>query len=113
MKGIKLFGRLSVLLLIFFSLQGEVILRYANLSRESSGKHTTIPKGVAERQKLIKLQCFTKKILLATVPEPCIARHDELYGFEIKTIYNDGYWYPVTFKSVLLSHLRGPPSSNS
>jgi hypothetical protein len=109
MNGIKLFGRFSIMVLIFFSLQGEVILRYVNLSRENSGKHATIPKGVAERQKLIKLQCFTKRILLATVPEPSIASYGELAGFKIKKTYNCVHRCAVPFRSVHYSPLRAPP----
>lgn len=113
MSGLKLFGRLSITLLIFFSLQGEVILRYADLFKGKVGNHIPVQKKNKERQRLIKLQCFTKNFQPATVPHPPICHISQLTGFEFKIqcfIHNEA---ERSLKEPAPSFLRGPPSVNS
>jgi hypothetical protein len=100
-------------LLIFFSLQGEVILRYADLFKGRFEKHIPVQKKIAERQHLIRLQCFTKKYQLAIIPQPLVCHNDQLTGFEFKIQYFIHNEATRPLKEPDSSFLRGPPSSNS
>lgn len=68
MKRVKFFGRLSLVLLIFFALQGEVVQRYVDLFQGKLEHRSAVPKKTAERQLLIKLQCYTQKFLPIALP---------------------------------------------
>jgi hypothetical protein len=113
MNGLKLFLKLSITLLIFFSLQGEVILRYADLFKGKIEKRIPVPKKIAERQQLIKLQCFTKNFQPATVPQPLVCHINQLVGFEFKSLYFIHDEAESLLKEPGSSFLRGPPSANS
>lgn len=112
MKALKLFGKLSIILLIFFSLQGEVIMRYADLFKEKTEKRIPISKNIAERQQLVKLQCFTRNIQTATIPAHLVCQIDQLAGFEFKTFYFILDEAERLLKETGLSFFRGPPSLN-
>ncbi|MDB4923089.1 MAG: hypothetical protein JWQ54_5072 [Mucilaginibacter sp.] len=113
MNGLKLFGKLSIILLIFFSLQGEVIMRYADLFTKKIERHIPVRKNLAERQKLIKLQCFTKNFQPAVVPQSLICHLDQLIGFEFKIQHFPHNEAIRAFSEPGWSLLRGPPSANS
>lgn len=112
MNGLKLFGRLSITLLIFFSLQGEVIMRYADVFNGKIEKRIPLPKKIAERQQLIKLQCFTKNFQLATIPQLPVSYINQLVGFEFKIRYFIHDEAERLLKEPGSSFLRGPPSAN-
>jgi hypothetical protein len=112
MNILKLFGKLSIILLIFFSLQGEVIMRYADFFNGKIEKRLPVPHKIAERQLLIKLQCFTKNFQPATIPQP-VCQIDQLIGFEFKTLYFIHNDTRGRLNEPRLSFLRGPPSANS
>jgi hypothetical protein len=110
LKRVKFFGRLGLVLLIFFTLQGEVVQRYVDLFQGRLEHRTAVPQKTAERQLLIKLQSYTQKFLPVALPAAI--------NFE----------YPVFFKPVAkigyaivnedlcglpdpeYTSLRGPPS---
>jgi hypothetical protein len=68
LKPVSLFVKSGLALLIFFSLQGEVVQRYIELFQGQPPHHATIPKKTAERLGLNKLQCYTQKFIPVALP---------------------------------------------
>ncbi|MFC0514932.1 hypothetical protein ACFFGT_12010 [Mucilaginibacter angelicae] len=69
---IKLFryiSRLSIVAIIFFSLQGEVIMRYAEMFKTKTEQKASSTKKNDEHQRLIKLQCYTQKFHVLALPQ--------------------------------------------
>jgi hypothetical protein len=69
---ITLFGhisRLSIVAIIFFSLQGEVIMRYAEMFKAKTEQKASSTKKNNERQRVIKLQCYTQKFDVLALPQ--------------------------------------------
>ncbi|MEO3405447.1 hypothetical protein AAFN85_16170 [Mucilaginibacter sp. CAU 1740] len=69
---VKLFrhiSRLSIVLIIFLSLQGEVIVRYAQMFKVRSEQKFQSIKKNDERRRLIKLQCYTQKFQVLALPQ--------------------------------------------
>jgi hypothetical protein len=62
LKSFKVISRLSVILLIFFSLQGEAIARLAEAFGHKIDHTTAFVKRNDTRQRLVRLQCFTQKL---------------------------------------------------
>jgi hypothetical protein len=55
--------------IIFFSLQGEVIVRYAQMFKAKTEQKVSATKKNDERQRLIKLQCYTQKFHVLSLPQ--------------------------------------------
>jgi hypothetical protein len=114
LKPVKFFGKLSLVLLLFFSLQGEVVQRYVDLIQGKLEHRATVPKKTAERQQLIRLQSYTQKFVQVALPPEAI--HYE-FCLPVKPIAKIGYF--ITDCGVFdrpqpeLPSLRGPPSINS
>src|SRR6201991_3624940 len=68
LKPVSFFVKSGLALLIFFSLQGEVVQRYLQLFQGQPQHHTSIPKKTAERLRLNKLQCYTQKFIPVALP---------------------------------------------
>jgi hypothetical protein len=113
LKSVKFFGKLSLVLLIFFSLQGEVVQRYVDLFQGKLEHRTSIPKKTAERQQLIKLQCYTQKFVSVALP------FSSCYEFCMPVRPVAKISYIITDSELIeladtpLPSLRGPPSINS
>jgi hypothetical protein len=113
LKHFKLFGKLSIVLVIFFSLQGEVVQRYADLFLGKPEHRASVPKKTANRQQLIKLQCYTKRFLLVALP------FGTCYEFclPVRSIARTSYIIadrgPIELPHTELPFLRGPPAVNS
>ena len=113
LKRVKFFGRLGLVLLIFFTLQGEVVQRYVDLFQGKLEHRTAVPKKTAERQQLIKLQCYTQKFLPVTLPPETLFEFPVSFRSLPKINYiiveNEHYDLPDAEHT----SLRGPPSINS
>lgn len=60
--------RIGIMLLVFFSIQGEVVQRYMLLAHGDKDNHHIIDKKTVEHQQLHKLQCFTQRLQPVDVP---------------------------------------------
>jgi hypothetical protein len=113
LKPIKFFGRVSLVLLIFFALQGEVVQRYADLFKGKLEHRAAVPRKTAERQQLIKLQCYTQKFLPVALPPEGLFENPLYFKPVAKisyvTINKEHYDLPDAEHT----SLRGPPSINS
>ena len=110
----KFFCKIYLVGLIFFSLQGEVIQRYVDLFQGKLEHRAAVPEKTAARQHLIKLQCYTQKILPVALPAT-IAWSD--FSIPVNTIAKSSYFIadsqftgPPATKH---QSPRGPPSINS
>jgi hypothetical protein len=111
MKSLKLYSKISIIILIFFSLQGEVIQRYFTLFQSHKlGYHLRVPKKTVERQQLIKLQCFTQKLQPLITPYNTEFNFQPILGFEFKTIFPATYVAKLCFTQKTPASLRGPPA---
>jgi hypothetical protein len=110
MRLLKLYGKFSIIILIFFSLQGEVVQRYIDLFQGKLQHRVCVPHKTAERQQLIKLQCFTQEL------QPIALPPDIRYDFqlpsevEIKKTLPVPYDDEICFIEKIPSSLRGPPA---
>ena len=109
----KFIGKVSIVLLIFFTLQGEVVQRYIDLFQGKLEHRSSVPPETAKRHQLIKLQCFTQKISPISLPAgtqfafqtPVKILTSKIYLInDISFIDNCSISYP---------QLRGPPCLNS
>lgn len=109
MKPVSLFVKSGLALLIFFSLQGEVVQRYIHLFQGQPQRHATIPKKTAERLRLNKLQCYTQKFIPVALP----AGANIEVPLPVCILVNTGFHFsddasvPAPAKTNL--SLRGPP----
>lgn len=113
MNPAKFFGKLSLVLLIFFSLQGEVVQRYVDLFEGKLEHRSEVPKKTADRQHLIKLQCYTQRFLPVVLPAGLNFEFCNLPTPVAKVSYiiTDSKLINPPFKE--RPSLRGPPSVNS
>jgi hypothetical protein len=109
LKSISLFVRSGLALLIFFSLQGEVVQRYIQLFQGSPQGHTAIPKKTAERLRLNKLQCYTQKFTPVALPAGANIEIQLPVCFLFNTGFHlsDDALVPTPGKA--FPSLRGPP----
>ncbi|MDB5111376.1 MAG: hypothetical protein JWR67_2490, partial [Mucilaginibacter sp.] len=113
LKAVKFFSKLSLVALIFFSLQGEVVQRYVDLFQGKLEHRTSVPKKTAERHQLIKLQCYTQKFVSVALP------FNAYYEFSLPIRSVTKIDYIITDSELIEladttpPSLRGPPSINS
>ncbi|HMI60313.1 MAG TPA: hypothetical protein VK518_05375 [Puia sp.] len=109
MKPVSLFVKSGLALLIFFSLQGEVVQRYIQLFQGQPHHHATIPKKTAERLRLNKLQCYTQKFTPVALP----ASVNIEVPLPVRFLVNTGFHLSddalVPIPDATIPSLRGPP----
>jgi len=109
LKPISLFVKSGLALLIFFSLQGEVVQRYIQLFQGQPQQHATIPKKAAERLRLNKLQCYTQKF--TPVALPAVTNFE--VAIPVCILFNTGFHLSddalVPSPRKAIPSLRGPP----
>jgi hypothetical protein len=106
----RLIGRLSVIVLLFFSLQGEAIVRLVDAFGCKADLTSSIIRKGEKQQRLVKLQCFTKKLQVQTLPPQFGARIPKVLR-PLIAVFSIEVSYP-TYNSPyhLTSATRGPPS---
>jgi hypothetical protein len=109
----KFFGKLGLVLLIFFSLQGEVVQRYVDLFQGKLEHRSEVPKKTADRQHLIKLQCYTQKFLPVALPAGLNLEFCNLPTPVAKVSYIITDSKLISLPCKEFPSLRGPPSVNS
>ncbi|WP_143065306.1 hypothetical protein [Mucilaginibacter gossypiicola] len=103
--------RLSLVAIIFFSLQGEVIVRYVQIFRTGTEHATDLIKKNNEHQRLVKLQCYTQKFHVVGLPPQLT------FAFSPSIQYLPAKIHPVSGTFIFpatkfaTNTLRGPPRS--
>jgi hypothetical protein len=108
--SVKFFGKLSVILLIFFSIQGKVVIRYITFFNGRQKQAIEIQKRTSELMQKVTLQCFVEKFQQIDLPSaPIFEFSDFIYPeFKVKYfIFDASFPHPHDRE---LSFLRGPPT---
>jgi hypothetical protein len=103
-KSLRFIIRLSIVALIFFSLQGEVMVRYADMFQAKKQLATNHSKKSAEQQHLVKLQSFTQKIFPLALPP------ETLFTFNIPAKPVEQFKFPAFQISLNAGVFKGPSS---
>lgn len=106
----KVIGRISIIALIFFSLQGEVIVRLSEAFGHKADHASAFARNAQTHQRLVKLQCFTQKLQVQTLPmDVCLFQPQVVRSLTIVSYTR--YYYPAHCSFVhKVSTSRGPPS---
>lgn len=106
----KLIGRISIIALIFFSLQGEVIARLSEAFGYKADHTSAFARNQQARQRLVKLQCFTQKLQVQALPMDVCLFEQQLVRLVTIVSYT-GYHCPEYCSFARnISTSRGPPS---
>ncbi|MDB5129554.1 MAG: hypothetical protein JWQ85_3786 [Mucilaginibacter sp.] len=109
-KIFRFISRLSIVAIIFFALQGEIIMRYGEILQAKAGHHTSKIKNTAERERLIKLQCFTQKFYPVVLPPETEFNFNVLFVFIPKLKFYQLNVPAGKFDFTDFQSLRGPPT---